>query len=140
MGDSSNAIGEGFWKGPASPSDQGAARTDAADGGEAPMTKVQMLAEIKTRLQAAHGARLKGVILYGSRARGDAQPDSDCDLLVLLDGPIKLLADIHKNVEALYDLVLATGELIHAHPVDVKEYEAQEFLLYRLAKREGLVA
>ena len=27
------------------------------------------------------------VILYGSRARGDAAPDSDWDLLVLLDGP-----------------------------------------------------
>ncbi len=26
------------------------------------------------------------VILYGSRARGDAEPDSDWDLLVLLDG------------------------------------------------------
>ncbi len=26
------------------------------------------------------------IILYGSRARGDAEPDSDWDLLVLLDG------------------------------------------------------
>jgi uncharacterized protein len=28
------------------------------------------------------------VILYGSRARGDAAPDSDWDLLVLVDGPV----------------------------------------------------
>jgi len=29
------------------------------------------------------------IILYGSRARGDAQPDSDWDLLILLDGPVE---------------------------------------------------
>jgi len=28
------------------------------------------------------------IVLYGSRARGDAAPDSDWDLLVLLDGPV----------------------------------------------------
>ncbi len=30
------------------------------------------------------------IILYGSRARGDAGPDSDWDLLVLLDGTVDL--------------------------------------------------
>src|SRR5215813_13403015 len=29
------------------------------------------------------------VILYGSRARGDAQPDPDWDILALLDGPVE---------------------------------------------------
>ena len=28
------------------------------------------------------------IILYGSRARGDARPDSDWDLLILVDGPV----------------------------------------------------
>jgi uncharacterized protein len=28
------------------------------------------------------------IILYGSRARGDAEPDSDWDLLVLVDEPV----------------------------------------------------
>lgn len=28
------------------------------------------------------------IVLYGSRARGDADPESDWDLLILVDGPV----------------------------------------------------
>lgn len=31
---------------------------------------------------------LHQMILFGSRARGDAEPDSDMDVLVILEGPI----------------------------------------------------
>src|SRR4051794_206433 len=37
-------------------------------------------------LQAALGDRLVAVVLFGSRARGDAHLDSDWDLLVLAEG------------------------------------------------------
>jgi predicted nucleotidyltransferase len=37
-------------------------------------------------LVAALGERLMGVVLYGSRARGEARPDSDVDLLVIAKG------------------------------------------------------
>ena len=35
-----------------------------------------------------YGPRLKRLILFGSQARGEATPDSDVDVLVVLDGPI----------------------------------------------------
>ena len=52
------------------------------------MTREEILKQVKTRLKAKYGDRLCGIILYGSEARGDAEPDSDIDLLVLLKGPV----------------------------------------------------
>jgi uncharacterized protein (UPF0332 family) len=53
------------------------------------------------------------VILYGSRARGDAEPDSDWDLLILFDGP-----DDPNRQDAIrrriYALELDSGECISA--------------------------
>ncbi len=103
------------------------------------MDRAQLLDRIKASLRAAHGARLRGLVLYGSEARGEAGQDSDVDLLVLLDGPISLWKDIRTSVDALYPLVLELGRPIHATPVDLKAYEAGRFALYRNAKREGVL-
>ncbi len=41
-------------------------------------------------LQAVHNVEPDArVFLYGSRARGDADSDSDWDLLILVDGPVE---------------------------------------------------
>lgn len=45
----------------------------------------QLLGELKTGLEAIYGARLKGLYLYGSYARGEQQKDSDIDVLIVLD-------------------------------------------------------
>jgi uncharacterized protein len=45
----------------------------------------QLLAELKAGLEGMYGARLKGLYLYGSYARGEQQEGSDVDVLVVLD-------------------------------------------------------
>jgi uncharacterized protein (UPF0332 family)/predicted nucleotidyltransferase len=39
-------------------------------------------------LRALYGERLRRVVLFGSEARDDARPDSDVDVLVVLDGEV----------------------------------------------------
>ena len=49
------------------------------------MIASRVLAELKERLSAAYGERLHAVVLFGSEVRWDARPDSDIDVLVVLE-------------------------------------------------------
>ena len=104
------------------------------------MTTPELLSEIKSRLAQVHGQRLRGVVLYGSEARGQDRPDSAVDVLVLLDDPVDYGRDLERNLEALYPLALEIGRRISAKPVSALEYETVDCPLYRIARREGIAA
>lgn len=103
------------------------------------MMSDSVLPRLKDLLRATYRNRLRGVVLYGSEARHEASQDSDIDLLVLLDGPVSLGRDLEDAIKAVYPLQLEFERPIHLLPVDVKDYEAGEFAVYRLAKVEGIV-
>lgn len=50
-----------------------------------PETKIEeLLAKLRRGLERLYGERLAGVYLFGSFARGEATPDSDVDVLIVL--------------------------------------------------------
>ena len=95
--------------------------------------------DVKRRLQAVYGERLKGIVVYGSEATGEGEPDSDIDIMVLIEGPFHLWEEIGRCVGATYPLALEIGRPIHAEPVDADEFKKGDFALYRNAKAEGIV-
>lgn len=98
----------------------------------------RVLDQIRPKLASAFGSRLRGIVLYGSYARGEATEDSDIDLMILLDEPVRLWEDSGIIVRALYPLQLEVERPLHAHPVALPSFEAGDFAIYRNAKREGV--
>lgn len=67
------------------------------------------------------------IILYGSEARGDAQADSDIDVLILIDKDKVTFNDQKKISYPLYDLELATGVSISPIIFSRKQWENRPF-------------
>lgn len=75
--------------------------------------------------------------LYGSYARGDFRPDSDVDLLVLLQGEVNPCQEIDRLSALVSDLCLRYDVLLTVLPAPVQWLESRPSPLYERARREG---
>ena len=70
----------------------------------------EILNKIKAIVQANEPSAT--IYLYGSRSKGNARPDSDWDLLILIDKE-QITSDIERKISySLYDLEFDIGEVI----------------------------
>jgi predicted nucleotidyltransferase len=99
----------------------------------------QIIRQCKTTLQSYYGPRLKGVVVYGSVARQQADAESAIDLLVLLGQPFNYFEETRQIIDLLYSIQLESERLISAKPAFLPDYERGLFQLYRTAKREGVL-
>ncbi len=78
-------------------------------------------------------------ILYGSQARGDARPDSDWDILVLMDKERINLDDIDKVSYPLRELGWELGENINTILYTVDDWKRNSFTpFYKNVTKDGI--
>jgi len=75
-----------------------------------------VLMRFRKALDAAYGERLERAVLYGSRARGDARPDSDWDVAVFIQAPFRFGAESGRLADIEMDILYDTGVVINAMP------------------------
>lgn len=79
------------------------------------------------------------IILYGSRARGDEKPDSDWDLLILVNTRVDIKTEQvfrHK----LFDVELELGEAFSTFVYNKREWKSKYWMtpLYKNISKEGI--
>jgi predicted nucleotidyltransferase len=98
----------------------------------------QIISEFRDRIQAEYGDRLVKLVVFGSEARGDAEPDSDIDLLVVLKGPVELGKEVNRLGQIRSEFCLEYGRVISCIFMDEQRFNSSDSPLLRNVRREGV--
>ncbi|MDI6760002.1 MAG: nucleotidyltransferase domain-containing protein [Candidatus Brocadiaceae bacterium] len=100
----------------------------------------QVVREFKERLEEVYKDNLKGVILFGSAARGEFKGESDIDVLVILgnianhEGELNKVFNVQREIERKYEDKI----IISAILTTLDDYDSKLDPLYLNVKREGV--
>ena len=101
-----------------------------------PQVSEHLMREIVARIvRIAHPQR---IILFGSRARGDARPDSDVDLLVITDSKEPRYRRAVPLYGVLSDILVPMDIMVYS-PEEVQEWSGVPQAFVTTAVREGKV-
>ncbi|HKN29648.1 MAG TPA: nucleotidyltransferase domain-containing protein [Roseiarcus sp.] len=106
------------------------------------MTTTTLNDAILKRFRAAvteiYGERFARVVLFGSRARGDAEPDSDYDVAVFLRDMPDRFAEMNRLADLSTALLDETGEFLHVMPYLAETYNDPRMPLMHEIRAEGI--
>lgn len=102
-------------------------------------TLEDVLGDLDRGLRDLYGRRYRGLVLYGSHARGEADEGSDVDLLLLLESPVQVSKEIRRSSGLVASLALQAGLVLSLVPVSVEDYRASSDPYLINARTEGAI-
>src|ERR1700731_2552454 len=97
-----------------------------------------VLRRFRAMLDQIYGRRLERVVLYGSRARGDARDDSDYDVAVFLRDMPDRIAELYRLGDLSTVILDETGAFIHAMAYPAGFYNDPRMPLMYAIRAEGI--
>ncbi len=96
-----------------------------------------ILKRFRAAVAEIYGDRVERVVLFGSRARGDARPDSDYDVVVFLRGMPDRTKEMARIAEVETEILYDTGAVVSALPLPSEAYRERTGFMSEL-RRDGL--
>ncbi len=97
-----------------------------------------LLAELKAEMEEVYGTRLKGIYLFGSRAREEGQSESDVDVLLVLDAIQHYGAEIERTGELGSELSLKYGVSISRVFIPQRDWLSGESVFLTNVREEAI--
>jgi predicted nucleotidyltransferase len=97
-----------------------------------------ILTELRRRFDALYEERLAHMVLYGSQARGDAEPGSDIDVLIVLKGQVSPCEEIARTIADVADISLEYNEVVACVFISEEDFERERSPLLLNVRREGV--
>jgi predicted nucleotidyltransferase len=97
-----------------------------------------ILDELRCYFQTMYGPRLAQLVLYGSQARGDAEPGSDIDILVVLHGSVNPGEEIARVGDFTTDLSLKYNVVVSCVFIAAKRLQNEETPFLLNVRKEGV--
>jgi predicted nucleotidyltransferase len=99
-----------------------------------------ILRELSEALRERYRERFVGLWLYGSQARGEAGPESDIDVLLVLTHSERPVLEVDRCVDILADMNLRYGVLLSVLPVEQSQLRDAEGPFWRNVRAEAIAA
>ena len=95
-----------------------------------------ILRRVRAPLDELYGERIERVVLFGSRARGEAHEESDYDIAVFLKDLTDRWCELRRLADIRTDILAETGAFIEARPFKAGAYLERTPIMHEI-RREG---